>query len=203
MGNAIAYQRITVFHRTVYCIDKCRFMTRWINVQHKSRQNRSYIIWTEDCFVKHLAHPTITLFDGTLINAFYVTAHISEILLKVALNTINITIPIIIFAYPAELWKIHLKFKKKTKTTTSNNNNNKNNTHKKNKEQNKNKTKTKQNKKHTKQSYYFPGFPLLYNVLVYFVFNLNVLVLLECFFRSTIVWFSKFTSLNKSFYFLI
>jgi hypothetical protein len=43
----------------------------------------------------------------------------------------------------------------------------------------------------------------LYNVLVYFVFNLNVLVLLECFFRSTIVWFYKFTSLNKSFYFLI
>jgi hypothetical protein len=132
--------------------------------------------------VKHLADPTITLFDGTLINAFYVTAHISEILLKVVLNTINITIPIIIFAYPAELWKIHLKFFKKTKTTTSNNNNNKNNT-----QQNKNKTTTKQYKKHTKQSYYFPGFPLLYNVLVYFVFNLNVLVLLECFFRSTIV----------------
>ena len=146
MGNAIAYLRITVFHRTVYFIDKCRFMTRWINVQHKSRQNRSYIIWTEDCFVKHLADP---LFDGTLINAFYVTAHISEILLKVALNTINITIPIIIFAYPAELWKIQLKFKKKTKKTiTSNNNKNntKTKTKNKNKKQNKNKTKQKTHK---------------------------------------------------------
>ena len=105
--------------------------------------------------MKHLADP---LFDGTLINAFYVTAHISEILLKVALNTINITIPIIIFAYPAELWTIQLKFKKKNKK----NNNIKlqqQKQHKnKNKEQNKNKTKTKQNKKHTKQSYYFPGF---------------------------------------------
>ena len=146
MGNAIAYLRITVFHRTVYFIDKCRFMTRWINVQHKSRQNRSYIIWTEDCFVKHLAHPTITLFDGTLINAFYVTAHISEILLKVALNTINITIPIIIFAYPAELWKIHLKFKK------TKNNNIKQQQQKQHKKKTKNKTKTKPQQNNTKNT---------------------------------------------------
>ena len=98
--------------------------------------------------MKHLADPTITLFDGTLINAFYVTAHISEILLKVALNTLNITIPIIIFAYPAELWKIQLKFKKKTKKTTTSNNNNKNNT----KTKTKNKTKTKQKQNKTKNT---------------------------------------------------